>query len=172
MVRSKLKELSNIYFDMFDIISNINENEHMDVNLRNWLKEHDLTNSSFTEIGKKFKEFIEDYEYKVVYIKDITFLTEMPIGDDVGKFFIIKHEDKYLKAKSNKPLTIYVDKDSVGMIIGKNGSNINRVRNDLNIDNVFWNIPYINVKKFENRPTNNNIKEVNKKFLQLLDNIF
>ena len=178
MMRSKIKEVSNVYIDMFDIITNRDNSIDEYVNLHSWQYEKNLEDSTFGQIVCKLQEFLESYNYKIIHAYN---MVDIPIdtitGDVVGKFFIIKNEDVFLDRNSSKPLTVYVksnynEPNIIGKIIGTGGSNIKSIKSKLNESNEFWNVPYIKVNKIEERTINNNQEELNKKFLELLDIIF
>lgn len=173
MMRSKIKEISNVYIDMFDVISRSNDNACMFLTLQYWLQKNNLTTATYGEIVVKLKEFLESYNYKLVHAYNMVDIpTHTITGDVVGKFYIIKDEDKFLQVRTNKPLRLYATKDIIGKLIGIKGCNINSVVAKLNESNKFWNVPYISINDIEKRTTNNNQEEINKKFLELLDIIF
>ncbi len=173
MVRSKIKEVSNVYIDMFDVITNRDNSIDEYVNLHCWLRDKNLEYITFGQIVYKLQEFLESYNYKLIHAYN---MHGVPIdtitGDVVGKFYIIKDEDNFLQVRTNKPLRLYAEKSIIGKLIGTKGCNINSVVAKLNETNKFWNVPYISVNDVEERTTDNNQEEINKKFLELLDIIF
>ena len=171
MMRSKIKEVSNVYIDMFNIIANIDGNCCQKTNMDNWLGCKDLQHKIYGEIVHELRSYLQHYNYALVHAFN---MIDMPIStitsDVVGKFYIIKNEDKFLKTRTNNPLGLYATKDIIGKLIGTKGANINSVVAKLNEKNKFWNVPYISINDIEERTENNNIKEINKKFFDLLDN--
>lgn len=173
MIRSKIKEISNVYFDMFDTIACEDTGSCQESNLMHWCIKNNMEDVSFGVIVSKLQEYLNAYNYKLLFAYN---MVDIPIetitGDVVGKFYIIKNEDKFLQVRTNKPLRLYAEKSIIGKLIGTKGSNINSVVVKLNETNKFWNVHYISLNYIEERTTNNNQKELNKKFLELLDNIF
>jgi len=173
MIRSRIKEISNVYFDMFDTIANEYQDSCEQTNLMEWCIKNNMEDASFGVIVSKLQEYLNAYNYKLLFAYN---MVDIPIetitGDVIGKFFIIKNEDVFLDKVTTKPLTVYAESNIVGKIIGTGGSNIKSVMGKLNESNKFWNVPYIKVNKIEERITNNNQEELNKKFLELLDIIF
>lgn len=173
MVRSKIKEVSNVYIDMFDIIANRDNSIDEGANLYSWLHDKNLEVTTFGQVVCKLQEFLESYNYKLIHAYNIHGVPIDKItGDIVGKFYIIKDEDNFLQVRTNKPLRLYAEKSIIGKLIGTKGCNINSVVAKLNETNKFWNVPYISVNDVEERTTDNNQEEINKKFLELLDIIF
>lgn len=173
MIRSKIKEISNVYFDMFDAIACEDTGSCQESNLMHWCIKNNMEDVSFGVIVSKLQEYLNAYNYKLLFAYN---MVDIPIetikGDVVGKFFIIKNEDVFLDKIATRPLTVYAEKDIVGKIIGTGGSNIKSIMGKLNNSNSYWKVPYIKVSKLEERTTNNKQEELNKKFLELLDNIF
>lgn len=173
MIRSKIKEISNVYIDMFDTIACKDTGASEESNLMHWLIENNMEDVSFGTIVSKLQEYLNAYNYKLLFAYNMVDIPlEIIKGDVIGKFYIIKNEDKFLQVRTNKPLRLYAEKSIIGKLIGTKGSNINSVVVKLNETNKFWNVHYISLNYIEERTTNNNQEEINKKFLELLDNIF
>lgn len=169
-IKSLIASVSNVCFDTFDVIESRDE-----AGLITFLADNGI--HTFKKAVILIKEFIEPYGYRLlprsnVYVDfDNTSKTE-DLSDSVGKFFIIKDEEKFINKLTVKPITVYAVADDVGYIIGNQGTNIKRLVRDFNHTNKHWVVPYINVKRVDERTTNNSSVDLNNKYYELLKIIF
>lgn len=173
-----ITELSNIYFDIFDIIAN-KQNEP--VELISYLADNGV--HTFKNAVVIIKEYLNKFGYRLLFRNSEFLEWEMlcngienydkdGVSDSIGKFWIVKDEERYFKTWTRKPLTIYAEKIGIGYIIGNQGKNIKRMCNTFNSGSKYWEIPYIKVLPIEERATNNDIKVLNDKCYDLLSKIF
>jgi hypothetical protein len=168
-IKSHIARISNIHFDTYSILDNKTNL------LIDFLNENNIdTLQTGIQI---IKEFLNNYGYDILHsrydyinkdLKDIS----LQLSDSVGKFWIIKDEDKFLKVKSNKPLHIFSHITDIGYHIGSGGRNITKVKDELNLKNKHWNIPYIKVSLLDSRPVNNSYTELVDDYYKLLEIIF
>lgn len=173
-----ITELSNVYFDIFEIISN-KQNEP--VELISYLADNGV--HTFKNAVVIIKEHLNKFGYRLLFRNSEFLEWEMQCGienynikdivtDSIGKFWIVKDEERHFKTRTRKPLTIYAEKIGIGYIIGNQGKNIKRMCNTFNSGSKYWEIPYIKVLPIEERVTNNDIKVLNDKCYDLLSKIF
>lgn len=172
-----ITELSNVYFDIFDIISN-KQNEP--VELISYLADNGV--HTFQKAVIAIKEYLNIFGYRLLFRNDEFLEWDMHCGiekyhrdmlsDSIGKFWIIKDEERHFNTRTRKPLTIYAEKIGLGYIIGNQGKNVKRMCNTFNSGSKYWEIPYIKVLPIEERVTNNDIKVLNDKCYDLLSKIF
>lgn len=172
-----ITELSNVYFDIFDIISN-KQNEP--VELISYLADNGV--HTFQKAVIAIKEYLNIFGYRLLFRNDEFLEWDMHCGieiyhrdnlsDSIGKFWIIKDEERHFNTRTRKPLTIYAEKTDLGYIIGNQGKNVKKMCNTFNSASKYWEIPYIKVLPIEERVTNNDIKVLNDKCYDLLNKIF
>ena len=169
-IKDQINKISNVCFDTFEIIESNDE-----AGLITFLADNKI--HTFKKTVEIIKEFLDAYGFTILHrasnyinVPDDDKYTEL--SDTVGKFFIIKNEEKYLKSKTNKPLHLYAHISDIGYIIGISGRNITRVKNEFNLKNQNWNVPYISIKNIEERTTNNSYSELKKEYYELLKYIF
>lgn len=176
--KHNITEISNVYFDIFDIIAN-KQNEP--VELISYLADNGV--HTFKDTVVIIKEYLNKFGYRLLFRNSEFLDWEMlcngienydkdGVSDSVGKFWIIKDEERHYNTRTRKPLTIYVEKVGIGYIIGNQGKNIKRMCNTFNNGSKYWEIPYIKVLPIEERATNNDIKVLNDKCYNLLSKIF
>lgn len=111
-IKSKIKDITSIYFDTFDVLENCNQ-----LGLVNFMKNNNI--KTFQELVLKIKKFLIPYGYTILHRKSVwvnfdtngTMDVKHSVSDGIGKFFIIKNEEKYLEKVLTKPITIYANKD-------------------------------------------------------------
>ena len=172
-----ITELSNVYFDIFDIIAN-KQNEP--VELIDYLANNGVI--TFQQAVIVIKKYLNNFGYRLLFRNDEFLEWDMHCGieiyhrdnlsDSIGKFWIIKDEERHFNTRTKKPLTIYAEKTDLGYIIGNQGKNVKRMCNTFNSASKYWEIPYIKVLPIEERVTNNDIKVLNDKCYDLLNKIF
>ncbi len=176
--KHNITEISNVYFDIFDIIAN-KQNEPIE--LISYLADNGIR--TFKKAVIVIKKYLDIFGYRLLFRNDEILEYEMQCGienynikdivtDSIGKFWIIKDEERHFKTRTRKPLTIYAEKIGIGYIIGNQGKNIKRTCNTFNSGSKYWEIPYIKVLPIEERATNNDIKVLNDKCYDLLNKIF
>lgn len=173
--KNEITEISNMYFDIFDILHN-SEND-----LIGYLADNGI--HTFKAAVVLIKEYLYKFGYRILFRNNEFLEWEMICGgvenfdkdgisDSIGKFWIIKDEERHFATRTRKPLTIYAEKLAIGYIIGNQGKNIKRMVSTFNSGSKYWEIPYIKVLPIEERITNNNVNELNDKCLKLLNKIF
>lgn len=176
--KHNITEISNVYFDIFDIIAN-KQNEP--VELISYLADNGV--HTFKNAVVIIKEYLNKFGYRLLFRNSEFLEWEMlcngienydrdGVSDSVGKFWIVKDEERHFKTRTRKPLTIYAEKIGIGYIIGNQGKNIKRMCNTFNSGSKYWEIPYIKVLPIEERATNNDIEVLNDKCYNLLSKIF
>lgn len=168
-IKSHIARVSNIRFDTYHVIDRRHKL------LIDFLNENNIdTLQAGIQI---IKEFLNQYGYTILHSRpdyvnvDLTDNSHQ-LSDSVGKLWIIKDEDKFLKSKSNKPLHVFADVGEVGYVIGSGGRNITKIKDELNLKNKYWNIPYIKVSLIDSRPVNNSFKELEDDYYELIKIIF
>lgn len=168
-IKSHIARVSNIRFDTYQVIDNRHKL------LIAFLNENNIdTLQAGIQI---IKEFLNQYGYTILHSRpdyvnvDLTDNSHQ-LSDSVGKLWIIKDEDKFLKSKSNKPLHVFADVGEVGYVIGSGGRNITKIKDELNLKNKYWNIPYIKVSLIDSRLVNNSFKELEDDYYELIKIIF
>lgn len=111
-----ITELSNVYFDIFDIISN-KQNEP--VELIDYLANNGVI--TFQKAVVVIKEYLHKFGYRLLFRNDEFLEWDMHCGiekyhkdilsDSIGKFWIIKDEERHFNTRTKKPLTIYAEKN-------------------------------------------------------------
>lgn len=168
-IKSHIARVSNIRFDTYHVIDRRHKL------LIDFLNENNIgTLQAGIQI---IKEFLNQYGYTILHSRpdyvnvDLTDNSHQ-LSDSVGKLWIIKDEDKFLKSKSNKPLHVFADVGEVGYVIGSGGRNITKIKDELNLKNKYWNIPYIKVSLIDSRPVNNSFKVLEDDYYELIKVIF
>lgn len=168
-IKSHIARVSNIRFDTYHVIDRRHKL------LIDFLNENNIgTLQAGIQI---IKEFLNQYGYTILHSRpdyvnvDLTDNSHQ-LSDSVGKLWIIKDEDKFLKSKSNKPLHVFADVGEVGYVIGSGGRNITKIKDELNLKNKYWNIPYIKVSLIDSRPVSNSFKELEDDYYELIKVIF
>ena len=168
-IKSHIARVSNIRFDTYHVIDSRHKL------LIDFLNENNIDT---LQAGiQTIKEFLNQYGYTILHSRpdyvnvDLTDNSHQ-LSDSVGKLWIIKDEDKFLKSKSNKPLHVFADVGEVGYVIGRGGRNITKIKHELNPKNRYWNIPYIKVSLIDSRPVNNSFKELEDDYYELIKVIF
>lgn len=169
-IKSLIAKVSNVCFDTFDIIESKDE-----AGLVSFLADNKI--HTFRKTVEIIKEFIAPYGYTLlprsnIYVNFEELEKSEELSDSVGKFFIIKNEEKFAKQLTVKPITVYADHGEAGYIIGNQGRNIKRLVRDFNLTNKNWVVPYINVKSIEERTTNNSMTKIKDDYYELLKVIF
>lgn len=169
-IKNHIASVSNVCFDTFDIIEDNDE-----AGLISFLADNGI--HSFKKAVTIIKEFLDSYGYTIlhrsnVYVDFDNINRTEELSDSVGKFFIIKNEEKFLRGTTVKPISVFASKGDVGYIIGNQGTNIKRLVRDFNLINKKWVVPYIKVSPIEDRTTNNSYVELKNKYYELLKIIF
>lgn len=169
-IKSLIASVSNIFLDTFDIIESKDE-----AGLITFLADNGVY--TFRNATVMIKEFVEKYGYRLlprsnVYVDFNNLEKSEELSDSVGKFAIIKDEEKFIKVSTVKPITVFADRGETGYIIGNQGRNIKRLVRDFNLTNKNWVVPYINVKSIEERTTNNSMSKIKDDYYELLKVIF
>lgn len=168
-IKSHIARVSNIRFDTYHVIDRRHKL------LIDFLNENNIDT---LQAGiQTIKQFLNQYGYTILHSRpdyvnvDLTDNSHQ-LSDSVGKLWIIKDEDNFLKVKTNKPLHVFADVGEIGYVIGSGGRNITKIKDELNLKNKYWNIPYIKVSLLDSRPINNSFKELEDDYYELIKVIF
>lgn len=168
-IKSHIARVSNIRFDTYHVIDRRHKL------LIDFLNENNIDT---LQAGiQTIKQFLNQYGYTILHSRpdyvnvDLTDNSHQ-LSDSVGKLWIIKDEDNFLKVKTNKPLHVFADVGEIGYVIGSGGRNITKIKDELNLKNKYWNIPYIKVSLLDSRPINNSFKELEDDYYELIKIIF
>lgn len=168
-IKSHIARVSNIRFDTYHVIDRRHKL------LIDFLNENNIDT---LQAGiQTIKQFLNQYGYTILHSRpdyvnvDLTDSSHQ-LSDSVGKLWIIKDEDNFLKVKTNKPLHVFADVGEIGYVIGSGGRNITKIKDELNLKNKYWNIPYIKVSLLDSRPINNSFKELEDDYYELIKIIF
>lgn len=168
-IKSHIARVSNIRFDTYHVIDRRHKL------LIDFLDENNI--DTLQDGIQTIKEFLNQYGYTILHSRpdyvnvDLTDNSHQ-LSDSVGKLWIIKDEDSFLKVKTNKPLHLFADVGEIGYVIGSGGRNITKIKDELNLKNKYWNIPYIKVSLLDSRPINNSFKELEDDYYELIKVIF
>lgn len=168
-IKSHIARVSNIRFDTYHVIDRRHKL------LIDFLNENNIDT---LQAGiQTIKQFLNQYGYTILHSRPDYVNTDLTdnsqqLSDSVGKLWIIKDEDNFLKVKTNKPLHLFADVGEIGYVIGSGGRNITKIKDELNLKNKYWNIPYIKVSLLDSRPINNSFKELEDDYYELIKVIF
>lgn len=168
-IKSHIARVSNIRFDTYHVIDRRHKL------LIDFLNENNIDT---LQAGiQTIKQFLNQYGYTILHSRPDYVNTDLTdnshqLSDSVGKLWIIKDEDNFLKVKTNKPLHLFADVGEIGYVIGSGGRNITKIKDELNLKNKYWNIPYIKVSLLDSRPINNSFKELEDDYYELIKIIF
>lgn len=169
-IKALITSLSNVFFDTFDVIESRDE-----AGLITFLADNGV--HTFKNATILIKEFVGQYGYRLlprsnIYVDFDNLEKTEDLSDSVGKFAIIRDEEKFISRITLKPITVYAEHGDVGYIIGSQGRNINRLVRDFNLTNKNWVVPYIKVLRIDQRVTNNSMVELKDSYYELLKIIF